>query len=113
MREVDAVYKGQSLQGVIPLVQVVHHINPVSCGDRAKEFWVSEFKGVNLHDRSLYQRGEREVVRYAKVLDTSLQDLRSKCSTIHVTLEALFTSAIAYLGRGLLGWSSDAIFGVS
>jgi len=113
MREVDAVYTTQNLQDVVPLGQVVRHINPVSRGDHAKEFWVSEFEGVSLHDRPLYQRNEREIVRYAKVLDASLQDLRSRCSAMHVTLEALFASAIAYLGRQLLGWSKDAIFGVS
>lgn len=113
MREVDAVYKIQNLQDVIPLVQVVHNINPISSGDRAKAFWVSEFEGADLHNRPLYQRNERENVRYVKVLDTSLQDLRSRCSAMHVTLEALFTGAIAYLGRRFLGWSNDAIFGVS
>lgn len=113
MREVDTIYRAQSLQEVIPLAKVVHHINPISRGDHAKEFWVSEFEGVDLHHRSLHQRNEREVVRYAKVLDTPLQDLRSRCSAIHVTLEALFTSAIAYLGRSSLGWSNDAVFGVS
>ena len=113
MKEVDAAYRSQSLQDVVPLAQVIHHINPISRGDRAKEFWVSEFEGVNLRDRQLHRRNEREVVRYAKVLDTSLQDLRSRCSAVHVTLEALFTAAIAYLGRRLLGWSNDAIFGVS
>ena len=113
MREVDAAYCGQRLQDVVPLAQVVHYINPVSRDNRAREFWVSEFQGINLHDRPLYQRNEREVARYTKVLDTSLQDLRSRCSAIHVTLEALFASAIAYLGRKVLGWSNDAIFGVS
>lgn len=113
MREVDAVYRGQGLQGVVSLAQVIHHINPISRSDRAKAFWVSEFEGVNLHDRPLHQRNEQEVVRYAKVLDVSLQDLRSRCSAIHVTLETLFASTIAYLGRRLLGWSNDAIFGVS
>lgn len=113
MREVDAIYKAQNLPDVVPLAQVVHHINPISRGDRAKEFWVSEFEGVDLHARPLHQRNEREIVRYAKVLDTSLQDLRSRCSAIHVTLEALFTAAITFLGRRFLGWSNDAIFGVS
>ena len=113
MREVDAEYRGQGLQDAVPLAQVVHHINPVSRGERAKKFWLSEFEGVDLHDRPLYQRCEREVVWYAKVLDISLQDLRSRCSVIHVTLEALFASTIAYLGRRLFGWSNDAIFGVS
>ena len=113
MREVDAIYRAQSLQDVVPLAQVVHHINPTSHGDRPKVFWVSEFEGADLRDRPLYQRNELEVVRYAKVLDASLQDLRSRCSAMHITLEALFTSAIAYSGRRFLGWSSDAIFGVS
>ena len=113
MREVDAIYKGRSLQDPVPLGQIINHINPISRGDRAKEFWVSEFVGIGLRDRPLYQRNEREVVRYAKVLDISLQDLRSRCSVIHVTLEALFTATIADLGRRFLGWSNDAIFGVS
>ena len=113
MKEVDAVYRAQTLQDVVPLVRIVHHIKPITRSNRAKDFWVSEFEKINLCDRQLCQRNEREVVRYAKVLDTSLQDLRSRCSTIHVTLEALFTGAIAYLGRRFLGWSGDAIFGVS
>ena len=113
MKEVDAAYRAQSLQDVIPLSQVVHHVNPISCSDRAKQFWVSEFEGVNLCDRLLHQRNEREVVRCAQVLDTPLQDLRSRCSAIHVTLEALFIGTMAYLGRRFLGWSNDAVFGVS
>jgi len=113
MREVDTAYRGRSLQDVVPLAQVVHHINPLSRGDRARGFWVSEFEGVSLHHRPLHKRNEQEVVRYAKVLDTSLQELRSRCSAIHVTLEALFTSVIAYSGRRFLGWPNDAIFGVS
>jgi hypothetical protein len=113
MREVDAAYRAQSLQDVIPLSQVVHHVSPASYSDHAKQFWVSEFEGVNHRDRPLHQRNEHEVVRYAKILDTSLQDLRSRCSAIHVTLEALFTGTIAYMGRRFLGWSIDAIFGVS
>ncbi|KAF9649477.1 hypothetical protein BDM02DRAFT_3230298 [Thelephora ganbajun] len=112
MKEVDAVYRNQSLEDVVPLAQVVHHINLVSHGDRAKEFWVSEFEGINLRDRPLYRRNERQVVRYARVLDTSLQDLRSRCSAIHVTLEALFASTIAYLGGRSFGWSNDPIFGI-
>jgi len=113
MREVDAAYRAQSLQEAIPLSRVVHHISLISRGDRAKEFWVSEFEGVNLRDRPLHQRNEREVVRRVKVLDTPLQDLRSRCSAIHVTLEALFTGTMAYLGRRFLGWSNDPVFGVS
>ena len=113
MREVDAIYKGQSQQDPVTLGQIINHINPISRGDRAKEFWVSEFRGIDLRDRSLHQRNEREVVRYTKVLDISLQDLRSRCSVIHVTLEALLTAAIADLGRRFFGWSNDAIFGVS
>jgi len=113
MRKVDAVYKSQSVEDAVPLARVINNINPISRGDLAKGFWVSEFEGADLRDRPLYQRNEREVVRYAKVLDTSLQDLRSRCSAMHVTLEALFTGAIAYLGRRFLGWSNDAIFGVS
>ena len=113
MREVDTVYRGQSLQRVVPLAQVIHHINPVSHGDRAKQFWVSEFEGIDLRDRPSHQRNELGATRYAKVLDTSLQDLRSRSSAIHVTLEALFTSTFAYMGRKFLGWSHDAIFGVS
>ena len=113
MREVDSVYRAQNLQDFIPLSQVVHHVNPISRSDRAKRFWVSEFEDVDLRDRPLHQRSEHEVVRYTKVLDASLQDLRSRCSAIHVTLEALFTSTIAYLGRRFLGWCNDAVFGVS
>ena len=113
MKEVDAVYRAQSLQGAVPLAQIVRTINPISRGDHAKTFWVSEFEGADLRDRPLYQKNECEVVRYAKVLDTSLQDLRSRCSAMHVTLEALFTGAIAYMGQRFLGWSNDAIFGVS
>ena len=113
MREVDAAYRAQSLQDAIPLSQVIHHVNPISRGDRAKEFWVSEFEGINLCDRPLHQRNEHKVVRCAKVLDTSLQDLQSRCLAIHVILEALFTGTMAYLGRRFLRWSSDVVFGVS
>ena len=113
MREVDAAYQAHCLQDVVPLARVVQSINAISRGDRAKEFWVSEFEGVELHDLPLLQRNECEVARYSKVLDVSLQDLRSRCSVIHVTLEALFTSTIAYLGRRFLDWTNDAIFGVS
>jgi len=113
MREVDAVYRAQRLQNAVPFAQVIHNINAVSRGDRAKAFWVSEFEDADVRDRPLNQRNEREVVRYAKVLDASLQDLRSRCSAMHVTLEALFTGAITYLGQRFLGWSNDAIFGVS
>jgi hypothetical protein len=113
MKEVDAAYRAHSLREVVPLAQVIHHILPVSLADRAKEFWISELKGTQLHDRPLYHRNEHDAVQFAKVLDTSLQDIRSRCSMIHVTLEALFTSTMAYLGRRFLEWPKDAIFGVS
>lgn len=113
MREVDAIYRGQCLQDAIPLGRIINHINPISRGDRAREFWISEFEGMDPRDRLLHRRDDREVIRYAKVLDVPLQDLRSRCSAIHVTLEALFTAAIASLGRRFLGWSDDAVFGVS
>lgn len=113
MREVDAAYRAHRSQDAVPLARIIHHISPASRDDHAKEFWVSEFEGIQLHDRQLHQRNEHGVARYAKVLDVSLQDLRSRCSAIHVTLEALFAGAIAYLGRRFLGWSDDVIFGVS
>ena len=112
MNEVDAAYRAQSLQDVVPLAQVVHHINPISRGNSAKEFWMSEFEGVDLHNRLLYQRNEREIVRHSRIFDTSLQDIRSRCSAINVTLEALFTAAITFLGRKFFGWSNDAVFSV-
>ena len=113
MREVDAAYRAHSLQDGLPLAQIVHLIRPAPLDNLAREFWTSELGGVQLHDRPLYQRNEHEVVRCAKVLDISLRDLRSKCSAIHVTLEALFSSTMGYLGRKYLEWPDDAIFGVS
>lgn len=113
MKEVDAAYRAYNLQDAVPLAQITHHANLASRNNHAKEFWVSELEGVQLHDRLLHRRDEHNVVRCAKLLDISLHHLRSRCSRIHVTLEALFAGAIAYLGRRFLGWSSDAIFGVS
>ncbi|KAF9783958.1 hypothetical protein BJ322DRAFT_1067759 [Thelephora terrestris] len=112
MKQVDAAYGTHSLQDVVQLSEVVRHIVPASRDNRTEEFWVSELQGIQLHDRSLHQRNEHHVVRYAKLLDVSLQHLRSRCSAIHVTLEALFAGAIAYLGRRFLEWSNDVIFGI-
>jgi hypothetical protein len=113
MREVDAIYNEADLDTPVPLSKVVYDIRSNEDTEKCRDFWASQFEGMNLGARRLREPDAARTDRRSKTLDVALSDIRDRCARLHTTLEALLACTFAHEGQGLFGWSGNAVFGVS